>query len=138
MRKQTTMACLLLALVPRMLAAQASGAEQPPGTPDDHRPRRFSVHAAAGATLPAGNDAGGNVQSVSIGYAPTPKLMVLVSGWRTHNPTDVRYSSDGFSATRGGTLQFVSGEVRFALRSDVRVISLTFGRETPRPAPAIA
>jgi hypothetical protein len=121
MREKTAVACLLLALVPRVLAAQASGAEQTPGTPDDKWARRFSVHVVAGATLTAGNDAGGNVQSVSIGYAPTPKLMVLVSGWRTHNPTNVRYFSDGSSATRGGTLQFVSGEVRFALRSDARV-----------------
>lgn len=94
--------------------------EQAPRTPDDNRPRRLSVHLAAGVTIPSGNEGGGNVQSVSIGYSPTPRLTVLVSGGRTHMPTHVRHFSDGRSVTRGGTLQIVSGEVRFARRSGER------------------
>ena len=122
MRGMTAVVCLLFVLVPRVVAAQASVGEQAPRTPDDNRPRRLSVHLAAGATIPSGNDGVGNVQSVSIGYSPTPKLTVLVSGGRAHRATHVRQFSDGRSfATPGGTLQFVSGEVRFALRSGERV-----------------
>jgi hypothetical protein len=109
--------CLLIVLVPRVLAGQASVADQAPPTSGDNRPR-LSVHVAAGATLPHGNESTGNIQSISIGYAPAPKLMLLVDGGRTHSPTHVQNFSDGGSgATRGGTLLFVGGEVRFALRS---------------------
>lgn len=117
----TTVACLFFVLVPCVLAEQASVGEQAPRMPDDNRPQRLSVHVAAGATLPHGDASRGTIQSVSIGYAPTPKLMVLVSGGRIHSPTRVQYFSDGGSgATRGGTVVFVSGEVRFALRSGKR------------------
>ena len=74
-----------LGIVPRVLAAQASVGEQASRTPDDNLPRRLSVHVAAGATLPHGDASRGTIQSVSIGYAPTPKLMVLVSGGRIHS-----------------------------------------------------
>lgn len=121
MRGMTAVVCLLFVLVPRVLAAQASVGEQAPRTPDDTWPRRLSVHLAAGATIPSGNDGGGNVQSVSIGYSPTPKLTVLVSGGRAHKFPRVRHFPDGESFTPGGTLQLVSGEVRFTLRSGERV-----------------
>jgi hypothetical protein len=114
-------ACLLFVLVPRALAAEVSVGDQAPRTAGDNRPRRLSVHVSAGAALPHGDESTGNIQSVSIGYAPAPKLMVLVNGGRTHSPTRVHYFSDGgFAATRGGTVLFVSGEVRFKLRSGRR------------------
>jgi hypothetical protein len=110
-----------LVLVPRVLTGQASPVQQAPRTPDDNRPQRFSLHVAAGGTLPHGDESGGNLQSVSMGYAPTPKLTVLVSGGRTHRPTRVQHFPDGGSgATRGGTVLFVGGEVRFALRPGER------------------
>jgi hypothetical protein len=40
---------------------------------------------------------------------------------RAHKLTRVRQFPDGFSVEPGGTLHFVSGEVRFALRSGERV-----------------
>jgi hypothetical protein len=117
----TAAVCLLFVLVPRAVAAQASVPEQAPRTPDDNWLRRLSVHLAAGATIPSGNDGRGTVQSVSIGYSPMPKLTVLVSGGRTDRPAHVRRFPDGFYVEPGGTLQFASGEVRFALRSFERV-----------------
>ena len=113
MRGMTAAVCLLFVLVPRVLAAQAS-----PRPPDDNR---LSVHLAAGAAIPSGNDGPGNVQSVSIGYSPIPKLTVLVSGGRAHKFARVRQFPDGFYREPGGTLQFVSGEARFTLRSGERV-----------------
>ncbi len=121
MRGMTAVVCLLFVLVPRVVAAQPPVGEQAPRTPDDNRLRRLSVHLAAGAAIPSGNDGPGNVQSVSIGYSPTPKLTVLVNGGRAHKLARVRQFPDGFYREPGGTLQFVSGEVRFALRSGERI-----------------
>jgi hypothetical protein len=128
MRGMTLVVCLLVGLVPHGLAAQASAGDrtsagnEAPDASDDDRSRRWSVQVAAGATVPHGDERGGDVESVSIGYAPTPKLTILVNGTRTHRPTHVQYFPDGVtSATRGGTVQFVSGEVRFTPRSDERV-----------------
>lgn len=85
---------------------------------DGNGPGPFSVHVAAGATIPHADEGGGDVQSVAIGYSPTPKLTVMVGGWRVHRPTTLRRYSDGVeSLTRGGTSQIVSGEVRFLFRS---------------------
>ncbi len=112
---------MLLLLGPRVLAAQGPVGERTPRTPDGDRAQRLSIHVAAGVTLPHGDQSTGNIQSASIGYAPAPKLMVLVSGVRIHAPTRVQYfSNGGSSATRGGTLLLVGGEVRFALPSGKR------------------
>src|SRR6185436_12940608 len=120
MRGMSAVVCLLFVLVPRLAAQASMGDQAPPGT-DDRWPRRLSVHLAAGAAIPSGNDGAGNVQSVSIGYSPTPKLTVLVNGGRAHKFARVRQFPDGFYVEPGGTLQFVSGEVRFALRAGGRV-----------------
>jgi hypothetical protein len=111
--------CLVFVLGSRVLDAQA---------PDDgNGPGPLSVHVAAGATLAHADESAGDLQSVSIGYSPTPKLTVLVGGWRMHRPTNVRHYPDGVTAaTRGGTTQFVSGEVRFMLRSGERVAPYAF------------
>ena len=118
MRGMTAVVCLLFVLVPRMVAAQASVGEQAPRTPDDNRPQRLSVHLAAGATIPSGNDGAGNVQSVSIGYSPTPKLTVLVSGGRTHRATHVRHFTDGRShhPRRHAAVRQRRGALRAAIR----------------------
>ena len=80
--------------------------------------------SSAGAAIPSGNDGPGNVQSVSIGYFPTPKLTVLVNGGRAHKFARVRQFPDRFYREPGGTLQFVSGEVRFVLRSSERILRM--------------
>jgi hypothetical protein len=108
-------------LVPGVTAAQPPVGEQAARTSGHSRLRRLSVHLAAGVTIPSGNDGPGNVQSVSIGYAPTPRVTVLVSGGRARKLPRVRQLPDGFSRAPGGTLHSVSGEVRFTLRSGERV-----------------
>lgn len=111
--------CLLFVLGSRVLDAQA---------PDDaNRPGPLSVHVAAGATLAHADEGRGDLQSVSIGYSPTPKLTVLVGGWRLYRPINVQRYPDGVTAyTRGGTTQFVSGEVRFMFGSGERVVPYAF------------
>jgi len=119
MRGFAAVVCLLFVLGSRVLDAQ---------TPDDgNQPGPLSVHLAAGATLAHADESAGDLQSVSIGYSPTPKLTILMGGWRIYRPTKVQRYPDGVTAyTRGGTTQFVSCEVRFMLGSDERVVPYAF------------
>ena len=55
-------------------------------------------------------NAGGDNQSVSLGFSPNRRLELLISAERIHLPTE----ATDFSATRGGTSTFISGEVRVA------------------------
>jgi hypothetical protein len=75
---------------------------------------RFSLQVAAGPTLTLVG--GGSVVSAGLGYSPAPRLELLLNVERTSVPFHL---SGG--ATRGGTLAFVSGEVRVALWSADRV-----------------
>jgi hypothetical protein len=115
--------CLCLMFVPGSRVLDAQG----PGADEGNQPGPLSVHVVAGATLAHADESAGDLQSVSIGYSPTPKLTVLVGGWRMHRPTSMRRYSDGVeSFTRGGTAQFVSGEVRFLFRTDDHVAPYAF------------
>jgi hypothetical protein len=111
--------CLFVVLGSRVLDAQA---------PDDgNQPGPFSVHVEVGGMLPHADEDGGDLQSVSIGYSPTPKLTILVGGWRMHRPATERRYPDGVETfTRGGTTQFVSAEVRFMFRSGESVVPYAF------------
>jgi hypothetical protein len=110
---------VLFVCCPRVADAQVSAG-------DESEAPRLSVHAAAGVTLPNYDEGGGDLQSISIGYSPTPKLTVLMGVGRIHRPTLRRYSDGVTSLTRGGTVQFVSGEVRFALPFGERVFPYAF------------
>ena len=122
MRGMTAVVCLLFVLVPRAVAAQPPVGEQAPRTPDDNRPRRLSVHLAAGAAIPSGNDGAGE-RSVRVDRI-LPNAEADGSGERWASPQarpGTAIPGRQFYREPGGTLQFVSGEVRFALRSGERV-----------------
>ena len=121
MRGMSAVVCLLFVLVPRLAAQASVGDQAPPGT-DDSWPRRLSVHLAAGAAIPSGNDGPGNVQSVSIGYSPTPKLTVLVNGGRAHKLTRVRQFPD--DSTSSPAARCSSSAARCASRCDPAGASL--------------
>ncbi len=104
-------------LLPCALAAQTPDSGRPSTRADQARPRLFTVQAAAGATL----QGAGTVQSASFGFSPSPRLTLLVGAERIHLPTEVQYSEHSRGATRGGTMQLVTVEAGFALRSDDRV-----------------
>jgi hypothetical protein len=76
---------------------------------------RIGVQGAFGTNV----NAGGNNQSISVGFAPSQRLDLLISVERIHLPMETTQ----FGATRGGTTTFVSGEVRF--------VPLTFSRTSP-------
>jgi hypothetical protein len=94
---------------------------------------RVSVQGAVGTDI----NAGGDSQSVSIGFSPNERLDILVSAERFHWPTEVtRFDATDFSATRGGTTTFISGEVRFLLFTFNRIspyVLASAGRGISRP-----
>ena len=101
-------ACLLL------LAAVPAHAQERDATDPPHR---FSIEFGLGSHLYDGGDA----QVVSFGYHPHRDMTVLVNGQRDYVPTDVDYYPDGYAATRGGLIAFVSGEFRYTVPIGARV-----------------
>jgi hypothetical protein len=77
----------------------------------------FSIQGAAGPTIV---DPGHNL-SAAIGFSPMPRLTLLLDVQRTHIPTRITRHEHGSSATRGGTLTALSGEVRVSLWPSPRV-----------------
>jgi hypothetical protein len=91
-----------------------------------------SVRAAVGTHVADG----GNSQSIAIGFLPNERWEILISAERFHVPTEVRRFSGGFSARRGGTTKFISGEVRFAFLTSNRIspyVLISVGRGVSRP-----
>jgi hypothetical protein len=119
-------ACVPFAVVVLSLAAPVVAAGQGAGT-------RVSVQGAVGTQI----NAGGDNQSVSIGFALTDRLDILVSAERSHLPTEVTTVGGGaFGATRGGTTTFISGDVRFSPFTSVRIspyLLASAGRGVSRP-----
>lgn len=104
---------VLCVFVPRVAAAQTSTGEPPPPAGDSERRHHGSLQVAGGPIL---TSVGGYVLSAAFGYS-LPRLELLVNVERNHVP----FQSSGSSSTRGGTLTFVSGELRFAWRPPNRV-----------------
>ena len=78
---------------------------------------RLSLQAAAGLSVIDE----GHVLSAGVGYSPLSWLELLVIAERIHLPFQLERFPGGSSVTRGGTLTFVSGELRLALRPPDRV-----------------
>ena len=56
---------------------------------------------------------GGDAESVSLGVMFGEHFGVVVNAERSHVPTNVTFFDNGYSATRGATTRFVSGEFRY-------------------------
>ena len=91
-------------LVPSVAAGQTPGA-------------RFRADAAAGLLV---NDKG-NTVSAAFAYAPARRLELVLNVERIHVPFQRHEYENGFSVSRGGTLTFVSGDVRFVPVPEARV-----------------
>lgn len=70
--------------------------------------RRFSVDVGLGSHLKDGGD----VESVSLGFAVSTFVALAATVERSHIPTRLRTYPDGYSVTRNGTLASISGELR--------------------------
>lgn len=99
---------LVLTLTAAAASAQDAGSEP-------HL--RWSVEGAAGGQLVYT----GTFVSAGFGFAPTRSLTLLVSAERSRTEDEVDYYPDGYAATRGGEVAFVSGEVRYAFFVSKRI-----------------
>ena len=67
-----------------------------------------SVQGAVGGLV----NVPGNGQAISVGFWPGGRVGILIGVDRIYMPTEGTRHAGGFSATRGGTTTFVSGEIR--------------------------
>jgi hypothetical protein len=114
---------VLLAQTLAVTAASAQGAVPQP---------RWSIEAAGGVQ----GDLNGTIVSAAFGFAPTRSLTLLVGAERSRADDEITYYSDGYSATRGGVVEFVSAELRFAFFARRRVspyLVIGTGRGMERP-----
>jgi hypothetical protein len=91
---------VLFVLLPRVATGQTSAGADP-----------FSVQLAGGRTVVGG----GSVLSAAFGYSPASWLELLLNVERDHLPFQSKRYRGGYSVTRGGTMTFGSGELRFAM-----------------------
>lgn len=115
---------LVLVLSPAALSAQdaAGGAPQ----------MRWSIEGAAGVQP----DYTGTIQSVAFGFAPTRSLTLLIGAERSRTEDEIEFYPGGFSSERGGLVEFVSAELRYAFFANSRVSPYAVvgtGRGVERP-----
>jgi opacity protein-like surface antigen len=78
---------------------------------------RWSIEGAAGVQL----DYTGTTQSVAFGFAPTRSLTLLIGAERSRTEDEIEFYPDGYASERGGRVEFVSAELRYAFFANERV-----------------
>ena len=132
MRVMAAVIAAIGVFVPCLATGQSSRSASPPDDTEGQRRPQFSLQVAAGPTLV--NRA--TVVSAAAGYAPLSWLEVLVNVERIDAPMQTTRYPGGYSISRGGTLTFVSAEVRFAPLPEARVSPFAMagvGRGISRP-----
>ena len=84
---------------------------EPAHAQDARMSRRFSVDLGLGSHFKDGGD----VESISVGFAVSRIVALAATVERSHIPTNLRTSPDGHSVTRNGTLTSISGELRLSI-----------------------
>jgi hypothetical protein len=110
------------------LSAAAASAQDAAGGPQP----RWSIEGAAGVQL----DYTGTVQSVAFGFAPTRSLTLLIGAERSRTEDEIEFYPDGYASERGGLVEFVSAELRYAFFPNKRVSPYAVvgtGRGVERP-----
>lgn len=110
---------VLVAVVAGLSAAETAAQVPASAEPD----RRLSLEGAAGLQVYYRGD----MQSVAFGFAPARKLTLLISAERSFVRDEIEMYDDGYAFERGGTEQFVSGELRYAFFTDRRVSPYVLG-----------
>ena len=93
---------------------------------------RWSVEGAAGVQL----QYTGTIQSVGFGFAPSRSLTLLVGAERSRTEDVIEIYPDGYGSERGGLVEFVSAELRYAFFATKRVSPYAvvgIGRGVERP-----
>ena len=117
-----------LVMLVQLSAAVASAQDAPGGAPQ----LRWSLEGAAGVQL----DYTGTIQSVAFGFAPTRSLMLLIGAERSRTKDEIEFYADGYASERGGLIEFVSAELRYAFFANARVspyVVAGTGRGVERP-----
>jgi len=118
-----------LMMLVALLSAGAASAQDAAG---GARRLRWSIEAAAGVQL----DYTGTIQSVAFGFAPTRSLTLLLSAERSRTEDEIEFYVDGYASERGGVVEFVSAELRYAFFATKRVSPYAvggFGSGVERP-----
>src|SRR5687767_2770551 len=105
MRAMAVAVSLLFVLIPNLVTGQTPTAAAASSDTGRAGRQRLSLQVAAGPTLVSE----GNCLSAAFGYSPASRLELRLNVERAHLPVQLQRFSDGYSATRGGTLTFVSG-----------------------------
>ena len=116
---------LLVAVTVLSFASPAVAAGQGPAI-------SVSVQGAIGSHIGDGGDA----ESIALGVWFGERFGVVVNAERSHVPTDVTFFEDGYSASRGATTRFISGEFRYVPVTCKRIspyVIAGLGRGVSRP-----
>jgi hypothetical protein len=103
----------LAMLVLVLSAATAAAQDAAGGAPQ----LRWSLEGAAGVQL----QYTGTIQSVAFGFAPTRSLTLLIGAERSRTDDEIEFYPDGYASERGGLVEFVSAELRYAFFANKRV-----------------
>jgi hypothetical protein len=103
-----------LGMLGLMLSAAAASAQ---GAAGGAPQLRWSIEGAAGVQLAYT----GTIQSVAFGFAPTRSLTLLIGAERSRTDDKIEFYSDGYASERGGVVEFVSAELRYAFFANKRV-----------------
>jgi hypothetical protein len=118
----------LVMLVLLLSAAAASAQNAAGGAPQ----LRWSIEGAVGVQL----HYTGTIQSVAFGFAPTRSLTLLIGAERSRTDDEIEVYPDGYASERGGLVEFVSAELRYAFFANSRVSPYAVvgaGRGVERP-----
>jgi hypothetical protein len=110
-----------LVMVVLVLSAAAASAQDAAGGVAQ---LRWSTEGAAGVQL----QYTGTIQSVAFGFAPTRSLTFLIGAERSRTDDEIEFYPDGYASERGGLVEFVSAELRYAFFANKRVSPLRGGR----------
>ena len=108
-----------LAMLALVLSAVASSAQDTASAPH----LRWSVEGSAGVQI----QYTGTIQSVAVGFAPTRSLTFLVGAERSRTEDEIEFYIDGYGSERGGVVEFVSAEVRYAFLATKRISPYVVG-----------
>jgi hypothetical protein len=112
-----------------VLSAAAASAQDAAGAAPQ---LRWSIEGAVGVQL----HYTGTIQSVAFGFAPTRSLTLLIGAERSRTDDEIEFYADGYASERGGLVEFVSGELRYAFFANRRVSPYAVvgaGRGVERP-----
>jgi hypothetical protein len=118
-----------LVMVGLVLSAAAASAQDAAGGVAQ---LRWSTEGAAGVQL----QYTGTIQSVAFGFAPTRSLTLLIGAERSRTDDEIEFYPDGYASERGGLVEFVSAELRYAFFANKRVSPYAVvgtGRGVERP-----